>query len=45
MICEHCGQDKEDVAPRVNPYILELRDKEVIQDLCIECVRELYMDV
>ena len=45
MICEDCGEDKDDVQERLCPYSLEIYNEEEWVFICDVCEHERWMDV
>jgi protein-arginine kinase activator protein McsA len=45
MICEECGEDKEDVTLQTDPFQEELYRDETLHYLCEDCANQLAADI
>lgn len=45
MICDDCGEDKEDVKETACPYAEEIDDNIIECNLCDDCYHERCMDI
>lgn len=45
MTCEHCGEEKDDVQERPDPYDAEIDDDYTLHRLCDQCCEELSDDI
>ena len=45
MICDDCGEDREDVSEAICPYAEEINDSIVECNLCSDCYHERCQDI
>ena len=45
--CPKCNNLKpeDEVCERVNPYVMEIYDEEIIEEMCDQCEHELRMSI
>lgn len=45
MVCEYCGEEKNDVEYVVNPYIEDVCNEDLKEWICDECYDKLVEDI
>lgn len=45
LTCGHCGKTDKTVERLINPYIAEIYNEEVLENICADCYHDLCMDV